>query len=468
MRLHGAKLLRAIALVAALVVLLGAAVWAAPHVNLAAVKDWWTRPPTEAPAADKPEGGAELVAGEPNTLRLPPDVVKAFGVRTAVARKAMQPRPLAPLDGWLALDSNHLVRIHSRFAGEVVQLGTVANGDAETGALGPTRFRPVRFGDRVEKGHLLAIVWSKDLGEKKSELVDAVSRLRLDQEQLDKLKDLYQRGGTAEANVRMAERTVESDKIALDKAIRTLRSWQLTEEEIEAIRAEADWLRTKPGKDNRKWDKDWARVEVRAPQDGTVLERNISVGDIIDTTTDLFKVADLDYLVVWANAYEEDLPALQALPRPIRWTVSLKADPKAPPLKGTVEQIGDIIDPAQHTALVLGRVDNRGRQMRAGQFIKAVIDLPPPPDEVDVPTTALVEDGRESIVFVQRDPTQSGYTLRRVAVARRQPDRVWLRDNLTPEEKKNGLQEVRPGETVVTAGAVELKAALEDLQAAKK
>src|SRR5262249_42242820 len=155
--------IRAIALVALLLVLLGAAVWAAPHVNLAAVKNWWQRPAAEAPTA-RTEGGAEL-AEEPDTLRLPPDVVKAFGVRTAVAKTATQPRPLAPLDGWLAVDSNHLVRVHSRFPGEVMEIAKVANGDAEPG---PTQFRPVRLGDRVAKGDLLAVVWSKDLGEKKS------------------------------------------------------------------------------------------------------------------------------------------------------------------------------------------------------------------------------------------------------------------------------------------------------------
>jgi cobalt-zinc-cadmium efflux system membrane fusion protein len=460
------KLIRAIILGAGLVLLLAAAVWATTRGDWGDVKSWWKGPSGEAPAG-KPEGGAEL-ADQPDTLRLPPDVVKAFGVRTAAAKKATGPRPLTPLDGWLALDTNHLARARARFPGEVVTLGEVANGDAENGGLGPTRLRPVRFGDRVEKGQLLAVVWSKDFGEKKSELVDAISHLRIDQEQLEKLQQLYQRAATSEYNVRQAERNVESDRVAVDKAVRTLRSWRLTEEEIDAIRAEADWLRKNPQKDNRKWDKDWARVEVRASQDGTVLERNVSVGDIVDSTTDLFKLADLDYLVVWANAYEEDLPALQALPRPIHWTVSLKADPKAPPLRGTVEQIGDIIDPAQHTALVLGRVDNRARLMRAGQFIKAVIDLPPPPDEVEVPTTALVEDGRESIVFVQGERTRPQYTLRRVVVARRQPDRVYLRDRLTPEEAARGLHPVRPGEAVVTAGAVELKAALEDLQAAKK
>ena len=92
---------------------------------------------------------------------------------------------------------------------------------------------------------------------------------------------------------------------------------------------------------------------------GTVLEKNCgSVGDIVDTATDLFKIADLSQLWVWADVYEEDLPTLLALPEPVRWTIRLKSDPAASPMAGWVEKIGDIIDPNQHTALVIGQVDN--------------------------------------------------------------------------------------------------------------
>jgi hypothetical protein len=53
-----------------------------------------------------------------------------------------------------------------------------------------------------------------------------------------------------------------------------------------------------------------------------------------------------------------------------------------------------------------------------------------------------------------------------VAVARRLPDgRVTLRTRLQPDEERRGLRPVREGEAVVTSGVVELKAALEDLQA---
>jgi membrane fusion protein, heavy metal efflux system len=404
---------------------------------------------------------AEPVPGDPDAFRLPPDTVAALRLRTVPAERSTIPRQLE-LSGQLALDANTLARVHSRFAGEVVRVEEVADNSAGS----QTTFRQLRPGDHVDAGQLLAVVWSKDLGEKKSQLIDAISQLRLDQETLDRYEELARSGSISEVAIRGQRRQVEADRITLATAERTLRSWKLSEEEIEAIRADADRLRQPAKPADKEKDRDWAKVEVRARSAGTVVERNLAPGDIVDTTTDLFKIADLSRLAVWAYVYEEDLPALLSLsPEQMRWTIRLKADPEATPLAGGVEYVGEIIDPNQHTALARGSVENKYGRLRAGQFITATMQLPPPPNEVVIPGNALVEDGREAIIFVQPEPAEPRYALRRVAVARRLPDgRVTLRTRLQPDEERRGLRTVRAGEAVVTSGVVELKAALEDLQ----
>jgi cobalt-zinc-cadmium efflux system membrane fusion protein len=416
----------------------------------------------EASESEPSEGrrSAELVPGEAQSLRLPGDVVQALGIRTVRAEKASQPR-LLEMPGALALDTNHLARVHSRFPGEVVQIG-------EAAVRGPGgKPRPLRPGDQVEPGQLLAVVWSKDLGEKKSELVDALSQLRLDEESLTKLEDLYRSGNTSEAAVRQMRRNVEAGRIAVAKAERTLRSWRLTEDEIQAVKDEAARLRAPGAQRDLKREQDWAKVEVRARFGGKVVEKNVALGDIVDTSTDLFKVADLSRLAVWANAYEEDLPALLALPpERWRWTVRVKADPDAAPLEGTFDSIGDIIDPSQHAALVRGDVANPQGRLRAGQFITATVELPPSPYECAIPASSLIEDGRQAVVFVQPDAGEARYSLRRVAVSRRLPGLVCVRGRLKPDEERKGLAPLAPDELVVRSGAVQLKAALEELSAA--
>jgi cobalt-zinc-cadmium efflux system membrane fusion protein len=432
-----------------------------------------------AEAQEFPRLKAELVKGRPDTIRVSHDVIRSLGVQTVVAEEATAPQPLE-LPGSLALDPDRLVRVHARFPGEVVELGEVTEGSGEL-ATAP---RPVRFGDEVKKDQLLAVVWSKDLGEKKSELVDALSQLKADQDTLDRYEQLYREGAIPEGQLRQQRRAVETDLIAVNRAERTLRVWRLDDRELQGLRDEAQRIRQRGGKRDPREERDWARVEVRAPFAGAVVEKNVSVGDIVDTTADLFKVANTEVLAVWAHAYEEDLPALRALPRDERrWTVGLPGDPTAAPIAGTIDRIGYVVDPSQHTALVLGRVANPGGALRAGQFITATVELPPPPAAVAVPTSALVQQGGRSSVFVQPDPHLEEYTLRPVLVVQRRhavafirwvrPE--WLLLSLprpgAPLAAVAGtlaeLPAAEPQVRVVTEGALLMKAALEDLQSGR-
>ena len=408
--------------------------------------------------------GAQRVA--PDTLRLEPATVKALGVEVVAARAVTKPRLLA-LQGSLALDTNRLVRAHSRFAGEAIALGETRDYEALSQAGGT--FPPVGFGDRVSREQLLAVVWCKDLGEKKSEFADALSQLHFDQEQLLKLSDAAREGAVSDVKLRQQERNVEADLTAVARAERTLRVWRLTEGEIDAVRQEAERIRARKGRRDPEIEKKWARVEVRSPLDGVVVEKNVTVGDIIDTTTDLFKIANVDSLTVWANAYEENLPALLDLPPDkMHWTVRVNADPAMEPLTGRIDKIGYVTDPAQHTVMVMGRVHNAGGRLRAGQFITAAVELPPLPDAVVVPAAAVVEDGRQSIVFVQPDPNEACYALRQVAVAWRGQNEVYLRSRLDGGESARGAQAIRPGDRVVAAGVIHLRSALDDLTSAEK
>ena len=77
------------------------------------------------------------------------------------------------------------------------------------------------------------------------------------------------------------------------------------------------------------------------------------------------------------------------------------------PIAGLVDDIGYLIDPNQHTAVVRGHIPNPNGLLRAGQFVTATVELLPPKNVVEVPIGALVEDGKDSIVFVQADPKEA-------------------------------------------------------------
>jgi membrane fusion protein, heavy metal efflux system len=403
----------------------------------------------------------------PNTIRLTTAGMNIVGIRTVEVKPAPPPEPLR-MPGSLLLDPNGLVRIHARFPGELVSVGTVPVNLAPTSNPGLELRRQLRFGDRVEQGHIIAVVWSKDIGEKKSELVDAISKTAIDKTLLSKLEKV-EKGVVPERTIQDARRNYEADLIAVAKAERTLRSWRLTEDELEEIRQEAARIHNREINDPAA-DRTWAETEVRSPITGVIVEKNFNVGDIIDPSQDLFKIADLSRVQVLANAYEEDLPLLRSLrPDQRTWKIDIKSDPNDVPVSGKFETIGNIIDPAQHAGAVMGWLDNPDGRFNVGQFITATVELPANPDLVVVPTAALIEDGTCPKVFVETNSVNHEFTCRRVDVVRRGRERAYVRSQPPATDTAcGGAAELRAGDHVVNSGVLELASELKSLQAAAR
>ncbi len=444
------------------VVVLAAAVGAgiAYRANLVSLWDGVTTPVA---ASTSPAAAPEL-AKEKDALTLPADVAKGLKVETRAVETSSAP-VLLEMSGTLMLDPDRLSHVHARFPGEVVELGP-----GEPGRQGRGRSPTVSFGQRVRKGQLLAVIWSQDLGEKKSDLIDALSQLRVDEESLARISVAAAEGSVPDRILKDTERKVEADRILVSRSVRILQSWRIPKEEIDEVRAEADRLarENRLPRENTADREDlvaqWAKLEVRAPLDGTVIERNVALGELVDTTSDLFKIADLSRLGVLAHAYEEDLPKLDGLPASQRaWSVTVASGGDAATRIGRYEQVGCIIDPNQHTALVMGWVDNPDGTLRVGQFVSTRLEIPPPPGEVVVPASALCEESDRTCVFVQSDG-KATYARRNVAVTRRRGDKVYIRGRPTPEEARRGLDPLAAGEQVVVSRVVELAASLDSLQ----
>ena len=291
--------------------------------------------------------------------------------------------------------------------------------------------------DHVVKDQSLAIMHSKEFGEKKSELVDALANLWLDREAYERIKVARSRGAASETSVREAERQVATGEIAVKKAELTLRSWGVPEQVIENVKREVESIRNHQEIGKRE-DAEWARVDIKSPIEGTIVEKNITIGDIVDTTTDLFKIADLSVLTLWLHAYEEDLPYLERLPSPIPVRIRIPANPEIGELPAAVESIGDIINPLEHMAVLVGHVDNVSGDCERGNSSRPACLLSPDEGVVEIPTRALVQDGSESVVFVQEKPDEFRFQPRRVSVARKYYDVVHIRSQLTDEQKAAG------------------------------
>lgn len=420
---------------------------------------------------------------KPDVLRLPADYATSLKVRTTTVRPAPPPEPLR-LRGSLMLDLNRLSRVRCFFSGHVISIGKNTSKQRRVGPALPADLRNDKFddidtlrpGDFVKKDQIVAVIWSKDIGAAKSQLVDALARLDVDQKQLDRY-DRVDKRAYAQKDYDNVRHNVDADLIQISLAERTLRSYRLSEEEIAAVRREAEKLTRQiagRGKANRKdrenrgvdaeVERTWAEAVVRAPIDGIIAEKNFNIGDVVDSTTTLFQIVDVNYLQVMVNANEEEIAALRRLP-PERMRWKLRLDGADKPLEGEIDRIRPIVDPTQHTGLVTGWLPNPGGERLIGEFVNASVELPADASLVAVPATAVIEEGDSASVLVAVNGSRLDYTPRKVAVVQRGRETVLIRAQPNEVEKKRGAEPLRIGEEVITTGNLQLAAELANFKA---
>ena len=440
-----------------------------------------------APGKIKP---AELITvGNEQGLKLSKEAIDSLGLKPTEAVRAVKERPIPPLIGTVNYDNERLFVLGPRFAGAIEEIKQVPDSEYPQG---PKKARPIRYGDRIEQGDTLAVLWSRDLGEKKAALVDAICALNLSRKQMEEQRKAVAAGAFPLVGLLATERQVQADNGAMLTAERTLRMWKLPDAEIEAVKNEAKTIIDSKKIRDAETEKNWARVEIKAPRFSddskrrlVIVEKNVNLGYMADPGRDsaLFKLADLSRLQIWVHPPEEYYPLLRerlkAGPGALKWHIRFQAEPaNTPPLELDVAQIAPSLEPSQHTPMLIGYLDNAEGKHLIGQFVTATIFVPPPPDTVEIPTDAINPLNGQEFVFVENPAAKDEFLIRRVLVVQSFKNTSLVRAKLTPEEEKTSQREealgrypikaLLPGDRVVTRGAVELTAALEELRSTKE
>ena len=445
-------------------------------------------------------------------LQLCKEAIESLELSPEAAVTAVKHLPLPPMIGTVQYDPARLFSIKPRFTGDVTEIAPhKATGLKEVLKNGsPTLAeyeRPLKFGDKVKQGALLALFSSRDLGEKKAGLVDGLCSLELSQKALERARELFREGAISLSALKVAERQVQADKNAVRTAERTLRMWKLPEKEIQDLKAEAKTILTLDvERDVVDEAYRWARVEIRAPEFDkanpdrllTILEMNTNLTDMVDPANysmPLFKLADLSRLQIWVNPPEEYLWLLRDKLKPgahtLSWKIRFQADSASLPphlrrpqgqgqadeLELPVELISPSLEPNQHTPMLIGYLPNPEYKYLVGQFVTATIMIVPPEGTVEVPTAAVNPLNGQEYVFIEKPGAKDQFLIRRVSVALSLKNTSYVRTRLTPEQEQANenlkpgeykIQPLKAGDRVVTRGVVELTAALEELRNVKK
>lgn len=173
-------------------------------------------------------------------LKLTDVMIKSLDLRTDKVVPA-RVRPLPPQIGTLNYDNETMFLIKCRFNGELVSVMKVKEKVYTTEPPYEKIIeRPLKFGDKVKQGDVLAVFWSVALGTAKAAFVDAISAVRLSQATMNQQMSVYDQGALPLAVIQATERQLRGDNNNLLTAERSLRMWRMTDDEIAALRKEAN------------------------------------------------------------------------------------------------------------------------------------------------------------------------------------------------------------------------------------
>jgi membrane fusion protein, heavy metal efflux system len=363
-----------------------------------------TRPAREADAprrAAASKGAAPGPAdghGDSDTIvRIADDMLRDLRLTTAVV-EARTGGEGAPVLGELHVDEEHYAEVSSALPAKAVRL----------------RATP---GDRVAVGTPLVELASIELGKARGALREAEARRALAVQALARKRGLAEERIVPQREVQEADAEAQAAEAALAAARATLESLGIGVE-----------------------GGDGGRFFLKAPVNGTVLDRQVVQGQVVEPGRVLFKIGDLARLWLVAHASERD--ALQVRVG----SAARVAYPALPgqPFEARVSLVGRIVDAGSRTIPVRLLVANTDDRLRPGMSATVWLPVGDEGRHLTVPAASLQRLHDSWCVFVPRG--EGRFDARRVGRGRDLGGEVEI------------LSGLAAGETVVVEGAFLLKA----------
>ncbi|QJQ03457.1 efflux RND transporter periplasmic adaptor subunit [Herbaspirillum rubrisubalbicans] len=243
------------------------------------------------------------------------------------------------------------------------------------------------LGQKVKKGQVLAVINSSAISELRSELLNAEQRLSLARTAYQREKKLWEQKISAEQDYLQAQSALREAEVAVRNAQQKLR----------AIGASGS-----SGSLNR--------YEIRAPFDGTVVEKHLGLGEAVREDANAFLISDLSS--VWAEIIvsPKDMQVVRVGEKVVVQATALSAS-----AQGKISYVGSLIGEQSRTAKAHVVLPNAGEIWRPGLFVNVEVVS----DEAQVPVAVAADaiqtvDGK-NVVFVR---VPGGFAAQEVTLGR--------------------------------------------------
>lgn len=319
--------------------------------------------------------------------------------------------PTVTASGEVGYDETRVVRVSAR-------------------ATGIIRTVPVRLGDVVRAGQILATIDSAELGQAKADYLAARTLTELWKQTRTRQQGLGQEG--LMAGRQLLDGRIESQRAETDllKAMQRLRNFGFDVGPAEQFSAESA--------DQQN------RLTIVASAAGTVVSLRAGVGAAVEPASELCTLADLTRMWLHLNVFEKDLRRIS-----VGQAVSFRAAGlEDVEFQGQVAALDTAVNERTRTLRVRVEVENQRGLLRANMFGRGEIRVGPSTSAWRVPREAVQWADASQVVFVQK--TADHYQPRRV-----------LTGTFDGRSIELAWANLAPGDWVVTTGAFLLKTELQ-------
>ncbi len=225
----------------------------------------------------------------------------------------------------------------------------------------------VRLGDHVARGQLLMRVQSADATSAIADYRKAQADDTLAHSQLDRARDLFERGAIARKDLEVAQDAADKTAVDLQNTAEHLRELGVAEGEGIAV---------------------GSVVSIVAPASGVITEQNVTAAagvKTLDNSPNLLTISDLSRVWILCDVNANDLPSVRLGDAA---EIRVEGYPDRV-LNGRVGNIGEVLDPTLRTAKVRVELPNPG-VLRVGMFVTATFHGQRKEPCVTVPAAAVL------------------------------------------------------------------------------
>jgi membrane fusion protein, heavy metal efflux system len=348
--------------------------------------------------------GSEGKHSDEKLIRLSETAIKEEGIEVSPAGPGTLQISVS-LPGEVAINADRMAHIVPRLGGIVREVRKKA-------------------GDAVSAGEVMAVMASRDLAEAKAKYLAALRRLDLAKSNFMRFENLWKKETIPEKQYFEIKTALEEAEIERDSA----------EQKLRAIGFPEDFLQRLPKQSSDSLSK----YEIEAPFEGTVINRHITLGEMLKEDADAFVIADLSSVWVNIHVYPKDLSSVREGQQ-----VIISTGNGIPDIQGTIEYVEPVVGDKTRAAVARVVLPNPDKKLRPGLFVTARVVVESVDVAIRVPKTALKTIEGKLMAFARED---EGFEPRTVKTGRSDTSHV---------EILAGLQ---AGELFVSDGSFLLKA----------